>query len=135
MKPLKTSHQCLIWLCMCPAPDATTTRWQKTSYTICGFVVLISIISAFVANVMFFVRFISMDLEQSLFAVMFVAAQFGVIYMALSAIILKRQKIQKIFKDLTIIYENGKHVLKLKIDLKKDEVPNEINLPFFRKKC
>lgn len=53
-------------------------------------------------------QFISIDLERSMFAVMFVAAQFGIIYMALVAIILKREKINTIFKDLTIIYGNGK---------------------------
>lgn len=42
-----------------------------------------------------------------MFAVMFVAAQFGVIYTALVAIILKRQKINRIFQSLAIIYDNG----------------------------
>lgn len=114
MKPLQTTHRCLIWLCMCAAPNATSNRWQKIAYTICGSIVLVSIISAFLSNIVFCVQFISIDLERSMFAVMFVAAQFGVIYMALTAIISKRQKIQMIFEDLAIIYDRGKCILKLK---------------------
>lgn len=107
MKPLETTHRCLIWLCMCP-PNETSSRCQKISYTVFGTIVLVAIISAFVSNVVFCMQFISIDLERSMFAVMFVAAQFGIIYMALVAIILKREKINTIFKDLTIIYGNGK---------------------------
>lgn len=110
MEPLKTTHRCLIWLCMCPAEE-TASRWQKFAYNTFGTIVLVAIISGFVANVVFCVRFISIDLERSMFAVMFVAAQFGVIYMALVAIFFKRQKINTIFKNLTIIYRDGKQRL------------------------
>lgn len=92
---------------MCPA-DESASQWQKFAYNICGTIAVVSIISGFVSNVVFCVQFISLDLERSMFAVMFVAAQFGVIYMAVVAIIFKRQKINTIFKNLAIIYGDGK---------------------------
>lgn len=103
MKPLETTHRCLIWLCMCPA-DKSSNQWQKISYTIFGAAALIAIISGFISNVIFCIRFISIDLERSMFAIMFVAAQFGVIYMALVVILLMRPKIDRVFKNLAIIY-------------------------------
>lgn len=104
MEPLPTTHQCLIWLRICPA-DESSSRWQKLLHIIFAMIALSVLICTCISSLTFGLKFISIDVAKSLFAFMIVTSEFTVIYMALVGMFLLRHKIDAIFKDLSKIYD------------------------------
>lgn len=103
IKPLETNRRVLIWLCMF-LPDETASKREKLTYivfTVCG---VCTILSMLAASVTFFVKFVSIDLEESLYALVKISAYLCLTYMMIVVFIL-RHKISDIFEKLSTIYD------------------------------
>lgn len=106
MEPLATTRQSLTWLCMCPA-DESSSRWQKIAYTAFTTIGVVVTGVGIVGGLTFCAKFVSIDLGKSMFAFLYVAAEFTVIYTALVVLLLMRHKIGSILKALTTIYKDA----------------------------
>lgn len=104
MRPLSTTKQILIWLCMYPAHESSS-RWRKTAY--CAFGLAIFCINLFTlfAHLAFFIKFVSSDVYGSFFAFMAMDAVTGMCYTMMIAFIMRHQ-IQNIFERLAKIYKD-----------------------------
>lgn len=107
MEPLATNRQVLIWLYMCPA-DESASRWQKIAHTISAMFALLGLICVFIACTAFIWKYVSIDVGRCIFAIMFLAAESTATYMALVGMVSMRQKIGRIFDDLSTIYKDSK---------------------------
>lgn len=107
MEPLITNRQCLVWLRSC-SPEESTTARQKLVHTMFAMIVLTALICLFATSVAFSWKFASIDEGRSVFAIMFVLAEFALICMELVAMIALRHKIDVIFDKLSAIYEGSK---------------------------
>lgn len=104
MKPLKTSQRILIWLCMCSAEKSTSVRKSVTYFTI--FLIIFAInFGNTISGYMYFIKYMSTDLEGCLFAFMASSATLVVLYTMFSAYRL-RHKINELFENLAIICAN-----------------------------
>lgn len=101
--PLETNRKVFIWLCMCPA-DKSTDKKENRAHVICIVIVTALILTFFIASAVFFSKFASTDLEESLYALFQISATSGVMYLIAVAIIM-RDKILNIFNKLSDIYE------------------------------
>lgn len=102
MKPLRTTKRVLIWLCMCPAA-ARSTKKKKIAHFIFAFVIFIIILAATIANSVASLKFMSIDMTESVFTFMGSFVNLGTIYALISAY-RSRQNIHKILTNLSIIY-------------------------------
>lgn len=107
MEPSATNRRCLTWLYICPT-DEFASRWQKLVHFTFAVTVLTAIICGATGCLVFCWKFISIDLGRSVFAFMFAAAEFTVVYMAFVGTILLRHKIGAIFHGLSAIYNDSK---------------------------
>lgn len=107
MKPLETTKRVLTWLCVCPADESTSIK-QKKMYAIFTFMVCFSCISGFLGSVAFFIKFMKSDLENSLIALIVLAACAAIIIGIIVAFLF-RHKINEIFEDLSTIYSACKY--------------------------
>lgn len=110
MKPLETSHQCLIWLCVHPAHESTENR-QKMAYTAIAVATLTLHLTLFIGCLVFCWEFLSVDLERCMLAFMTASSAFGTIYMMIISITTMRHKVVAIFEDLTTIYNTSKYCM------------------------
>lgn len=109
MNPLETNKKVLIWLCLCPAEKST--KWtRKLIYIIFALIILTGNLCAFGTSVAYFLRYVSTDLEGSLYALYQIGAFYALIYMTITAFYL-RQEILALFDSLTKIYEKCKRFL------------------------
>lgn len=106
MQPLVTIKRILMWMCMTP-PEASTSEWRKKQYFVFAHTVLFLFLFMLMAHVAYVVKFFATDLPGCLFAFMSVCGFGGIIYIMISAFIM-RQKINGVFDHLTEIYENSK---------------------------
>lgn len=103
MEPLRTTHRVLIWLSVC-SPDNSTSKTMRTAYAIFAFIVHFSNACNLTAGAVFSLKFMSIDLEQSLYASINVFGNIGIIYPCIYAAYFKRDEIRQIFEKLTTIY-------------------------------
>lgn len=68
MEPLMTNKKVLMWLSVYPFADGAS-KWKKKLSILLAFYVFISQICSVVASVAFFLKFMSTDLERSLYAI------------------------------------------------------------------
>ena len=113
MKALVTTQRVLTWYRICHANESTTSSWQKMLFSIFSVVCLIANACAVAASVTFLLKFISSNLEESLYALFQCAAYSNVVYIHIAAF-LQRKKVTSVFESLTEIYETSK-----KLDLKQ----------------
>lgn len=107
MKPLKTLKQMLVWICVCQ-PNKITSKWKKRAFFANLLAGITIIMAAGTASLLFFLKFISIDLESSLDSLYPAAAGFGLAYTLLMAYLL-RHKMNAIFDDLSNIYDTSKN--------------------------
>lgn len=103
MKPLKTNQQVLTWLGVCRAAD-TVSIPKKLIYIFAAFFGFSVVFTSLSASVAFFVKFVQIDLEESLYALFQIASFSGLSYIILTAFIM-RNKINGIFNRLSHIYD------------------------------
>lgn len=111
MKPLAIDQQIFSWFGV-SCTDTTPKLSKKMTSAL--FVVLIFGWEMFSLgiSVTFFLRYISIDLEQSLYALFQVSGSFVMIN-AVVIILFSRHKIARVFKGLQSIYEASKQFVKL----------------------
>lgn len=101
-----TNKKVLVLLCMCP-PDKTISVANKIVCTV--FALIIFILNAMVVEVhlSFFLKFLSIDLAESLYALMYAIAFFAPVYGMISTLFV-REQFGGIFKELSVIYRTSK---------------------------
>lgn len=107
MKPLDSYRKTLIWLYAHPSGDAVSLK-KKWIYIICNCAIITGNLSLVMASVAFAMKFISSDLEISLFAFFQVIGYGTVMCVHLSAIIF-RVKMFHLFEELTTIFTDSKN--------------------------
>lgn len=103
IKPFKTNRLILTWLSMYPA-DETARKWKKIAHIITTLIILIITFCMISSSVAFFVRFVSVDLEEALYSLGQIIGYSMVLYMFIVGIFL-RHKINAIILRLTDIYK------------------------------
>lgn len=106
MKPLVTLQRILSWLHLCPEEENIHWR-KKLAYIICVSTIFVVISSLAASSAVFFVKFVSIDLKQSLFAVFQVIASSSVLCILIIAFFWSH-KISAILEDLSAIYDECK---------------------------
>lgn len=105
MQPLEKNRRKLIWLGIYPADKAT--RLEKFLYAIHAVAVFSLTFAVFSASLMFFIKFLSIDLETVLFGIW----QINVFITVLSMFVIMfflRQKLKMAFGTLSYIYSASK---------------------------
>lgn len=103
MQPLSLAQQVLPWICMSPLRE-TTSKSKILAYRISIIVFFIMKLNAIAAGGAYVCKFISTDLEGSVFAFSMTLGVVGVTYMMI-VLICSREKVSSIFEQLTKIYK------------------------------
>lgn len=103
---LKTINQMLIWLCAYPFPD-TATKEEKMKLIAYASTMFLALIFQLICYLLYFWKFVSIDIIGSLFALMGSTAIGGLIYISVTAFRLKF-KMKTIFENLSMIYGTSK---------------------------
>lgn len=103
MKPLVTNKRILIWLCLCSPAESTTTK-KRIIYVIFSALVFSVILSVFAGYLTFFVKFVSIDFERSLFTFLLVVTLAGIMY-GMIVIFFLRHQMAATFERLSAIYD------------------------------
>lgn len=103
---LERTQRVLIWLCVCAPPEGTS-QWKKLGYVLFSFGVFFSIVYSTFYVVVFFLEYIRIDLEESLYAFFQINAVCGVVYMMIAGIFL-RYKVKDMLDNLTSLYKASK---------------------------
>lgn len=103
MRPLELNRRILIWMCVYPC-DENTTRWKRLAYIL--FSILIFVLNAIglIFSTAYFIKYVSIDLEQSLFALLQAVGEANMVYILIITFIL-RHKITAMLKSLSKIYD------------------------------
>lgn len=72
MKPLATNQYMLSWISVLPA-EKSTIKWKKVAFKIFPLFLIVSNLAGAVASIAFFVKYITIDLEESLYALFQIA--------------------------------------------------------------
>lgn len=103
MIPLKTNRRVLIWFCVHP-PAEETSKQKRLAYAVFTiFTLTINLLST-AADAAYFYRFMSIDLEDSLMALLQLFGNATMAYVIVAMFVL-RHKIHTIFNNLSQIYE------------------------------
>lgn len=105
MKPLVTNQKVLIWLYLCAVDDVSLRT--NLAHIALGATAFLLLILGNVASVLFVLKFVSVDLKLSLFALYQIFAISSILYLMIAAFIL-RHKIHDIFAMLQEIYCESK---------------------------
>lgn len=108
MKVLVTTQRVLSWISLCSAEEPTN-KWWKLVFKIFPVVLLAANVTGFAASAAFFIKFIAVDLEESLYAVYQLSGHLGMFNMIIVSIILHKE-IAGIFESLQRIYNESKSV-------------------------
>lgn len=106
MNPLKTNKLVLTWFCVYPAEEneSSIVTFARVLFSL-G--IVFGMVSAFIGSVVFFYRFILIDLESSLGALFQISAYLSTIYMiGVSAFM--RRRLVAIIDELEMIYKASK---------------------------
>lgn len=102
MKPLASIQQTLAWFCVCTFTK-NANKWQKIARIPFTLIIFAMNLGALASSVAFFYKFMSTDLEASLYALSIIIAFGGMFYVALVSLIM-RHKIANSFESLADIY-------------------------------
>lgn len=130
IKPLRTTQQVLIWYCIC-------TKVSKKRHIIFSVVCLLANMNAVLASVTFFLNFVSVNLELSLYALFQISAYSNVVYSYIIAFIL-RNRVPAIFDGLAAIYHQCKTIALLSVISspisKSNRTVEEVDIKYMLKK-
>lgn len=110
MSILLTNQRVLRWLFVYSVVDETITKRVKFVHGITTFGILVAHFCAVSAGISFFIKFVTIDLERSLFSLFNILGDISVTYISIF-LLLKRRKIVVVFKKMSDIYEASKKVL------------------------
>lgn len=135
MKPLITNQRVFKWLCICPS-EKNDSKCQKSLYVMWSAFSVIWIIIGMIVSLSFFLKYVSTDLEASIYAIQQITGSSNFLYTFLNAFIF-RHKILTIFTGLADIFEKCKY-FNFKIDWFLQEhsgnIENEIEFLSFSDK-
>lgn len=106
MQPLATSKRMMTWISMCP-PDESTNAQRKLAYTANTVTIAIFMAATFVSSVVFFSKFLLVDFDGAVYALLFAMGEFGVLYILTVALSMRHQ-IDNIYTSLACIYNSRK---------------------------
>lgn len=112
MIPLKTNRRVLTWFCVYP-PERYASQLKRFLYKCSGLFAFAVLVAGTLGSIAFIIKNISIDLENSLFALMTTVGNVSMVYMVAATYIIRR-KIVAIFDSLTKIYNERKHSIDLK---------------------
>lgn len=107
MTPLKTNQRVMIWLCMCQSAEInsdTKTILLRYAFTL---IVFTFMLVSLIVSLAYFVKFISINFEECLYALFQVAANFSMLNVMIVALSYRR-RITDIFTKLSEIYVASK---------------------------
>lgn len=107
MEPLPTSRRVLTWLCIYPANE-TTSAQKKLVFAAYSLLVILALVAADVSSWMFYLKFVSVDLETSLMAD-FQIFGFAMELYIFPVMLLSRLKVKSTFESLAEIYDASKN--------------------------
>lgn len=107
MKPLAASSRMLIWFCVFSANKISTSNliW-KILHNIFTVAVFIGNICTLTTSTTFFVKFISLDLEQALYSLFQIVGSASILYLMVVTFF-QKQKINILFEHLSAIYDKS----------------------------
>lgn len=105
MTPLALNQKWLVCLNLCSVEHVS--RMEKVQRFVCICSMILGNICAIAASVAFFLKFVSINLEEALYAFSLTIAFSGGLYIILIALF-TRQKISSIFVNLSELYESSK---------------------------
>lgn len=111
MKPLATHQRVLTWLCICPAENHTS-KWKKSLYILLVFALFVVEVSAVVSSLVFFLKNVSEDLEESLYALFVIVGDVCLTYGSL-VLFYKRHEITAFLEELEQIFAISKNFHKI----------------------
>lgn len=106
MEPLLTNRRVLRWLCGYSASE-TDSEWIKLAYFILTLVIFLANSTSAISSAVFVWENVSIDLEESLYAVAQVCGSSAVTYVSI-LIFLLRHKITATINRLSEIYNESK---------------------------
>lgn len=106
MKPLAMNQRMLALLCVLPIDEAATIK-EKLACFLFSSVAIFTIYTSLTSSAVFFVKFVSIDLEESLYSLFQVASIFATAN-AIGIAALMRHRIPPMFANLTKIYDERK---------------------------
>lgn len=109
MEPLKTSRRLLTWLYVVPV-EKSSSNWKKWACLMVGVGAYVATMSFLASSMAFFMKFVSIDLEQSLYA-LFQIGGFSNSAYVITLAYFSHRKIVAIFDNLSAIYNARKNLI------------------------
>lgn len=106
MVPLSTPQRLFRLFCV-RSVDETGEKWEKAAYTIFTLAFVLINAIGLIASAVFFQKYVSSDLELSLYA-LFTVFGFGVAMYGVIFVFLSRYKLSDLFEKLSKIYDASK---------------------------
>lgn len=106
MVPLVANQRMMSWLRLYP-DEETSSNTQKVARIVFSVINLTIILSGGVSSFIYFIEFMSIDLERSLFAILQFLLTSAVLYSHITAFVLRKQ-IPSLRKNLSKIYRDCK---------------------------
>lgn len=107
MKPLATHERVLTWLCIFPAAN-DTSKWKKSLYILLVFILFVLEVCALVSSLIFFLKNVSNNLEESLYSLFQISAFSCLTYFSFISFY-SRHEIMAVFGKLAQIYADGEN--------------------------
>lgn len=105
-KPLSSIQQTLSWFCVCPF-DGSPSCWKRNARLLFTIMILVINVGALASSTVFFYKYLSTNLEGSLYALSIIIAFGGMFYVALIALLM-RQKVTAALGSLASICNESK---------------------------
>ena len=106
MKALIINERLLVWLYFC-SDDKIHSKWKRLARIVFSFTVFFVSTSCFPTSLAYVLKFLHINLEESLFALFQVATSTGCIYFSIHAFLF-RHRFARLFKTLSDIYDECK---------------------------
>lgn len=106
MIPLETNRWVLTWLCVFP-PERHTSKWKRLAHVAFSLTVFFINAGSFFGSLAFFLKYMSVDLEQCIFALVQMIGEVNMSYISIITFLL-RDKIKAIYDNLSRIYRARK---------------------------
>lgn len=106
MKPLETNQRVLTWLCGV-RPNESDKNGKNISHIILTLSIILVHLLAVISSVVFIYRNVSVNLEETLFSLLYNVGNSSALYQSV-AIILLKDKLTEIFERLSKVYDKSK---------------------------
>lgn len=105
MNPLEINRQVLTWLCGVP-PHESDSKRKKIAYIVFTLSLIFTITTGVMASALFIYRNVSLNLEESLYSLIYTIDTSQILYQSMATVLLRR-KLLAIFEGLLTIYRES----------------------------